>query len=122
RHDRSTNLVGARLLLFFEQRSARYDEVPPIIPVFDDPECVDAPDVHGRIGGAGDVDLRDRTESALPADAHLVTALHLAFDFAFHRQVRAEGFGELLVGRSPASEPAGELQTTGRRNDAGVNP
>ena len=41
-------------------------------------------------GGPDGVDLGERAEGALPADADLVSALHVAFDLAFHRQPGAE--------------------------------
>ena len=47
--DRSPDLGGAGPLLLFEQRPPRDDEVPAAFLVLDDPECVDAPFVLGRV-------------------------------------------------------------------------
>ena len=108
--DRSTDLGGAGPLLLLEQRTPRDDEVPAAFLVLDDPELVDTPHVLRRIRGPDDVDLRERAERALPADAHLVSALHVAFDLAFHREPGVERVFELLVGRGPARQPPGKCQ------------
>src|SRR4029079_6745529 len=120
-NDRLTDVVGARLLLLFEQRTARHDDAPSDVAIVDDPESVDATDVHRRIRGACDVDLRDRTEGALSADAHFVAAFDLALDLAFHREARMEGVCELAVRRGSAGELARERQLAGCRQDDRVN-
>src|SRR5262249_21184761 len=65
--------------------------------------------------------LRDRTEGALPTDAHFVPPFDLALDFAFHRQARLIGFHELPVYRRSARELTCERQAPGRRDDHGVD-
>ena len=76
-------------VLLLEQRAARHDQIPAAVPVLDDPERVDASDVDCRILGADGVDLRERAERALCADAHLVAALDHALDLAFDGQAGA---------------------------------
>src|SRR5205814_2254183 len=117
-HDnRPPELDRAGALLLFKQRTPRHDEVLAALAVLDDPECVDAPDVLRRIRGSDDVDLRERAERSLTADADLVSALHLAFDLAFHRQSGVERVFELPVGRGAASQPPGKRQPSLGRYD-----
>ena len=53
RDDRLPDIGGARLLLLFEQRAARDDEVPAAFLVLDDPEEVDASVVRRRLRSDG---------------------------------------------------------------------
>ena len=108
--DRSPDLGGARPLILLEQRTPRDDEVLAAFLVLDDPERVDATNVLRRVRVPEDVDLGDRAEGALSGDAHLVSALHGAFDLAFHWQTGVERVFELPVGRRPARQPPGECQ------------
>src|SRR5262249_16637125 len=48
--------------------------------------------------------------AARTPDAHLVSALHRAFDLPFHRQSGAERVFELAVGRGAAREPPRQRQ------------
>ena len=66
----------------------RHDHVLAAVLVLDDAEGVDLALVHRRVGGADDVDLRQRAERALAGDAHLVAALDRLLDPALHRQAR----------------------------------
>ena len=74
-HDRFPDRLGVGLLLAFEQFSPRQDDVLAAVLVFDDLEGEHLADVNGWIGGAGDVDLRQRAERAFARDAHFVAAL-----------------------------------------------
>ena len=96
-HDRLAHFGGARLLLLFEVLAARDDDVLAAVLVLDDAEGVDLALVHRRIGGADDVDLRQRTEGALAGDAHLVAALDRLLDLAFHGQPGEERVLELAL-------------------------
>jgi hypothetical protein len=51
----------------------------------------------------------------LAADAHFVSACHVAFDPAFDGEPAMERVFELLVGRGPARQPAGQRQSALRR-------
>ena len=62
-----------------------------------------------RVGASG-VDLRERAEAALPADADFVSALDLLLDLAFDRQAGAECVFELTIGRGAARQLPGQLQ------------
>src|SRR5262245_16234305 len=75
----SPHFVRARALLLLQQRTPRDDDAPPRILVFDDPELVDASFVNRRVRSTR-IDLRERAERALAADAHLEPALHDPFD------------------------------------------
>ncbi len=60
---------------------------------------------------------RHRAEGALAADAHLVSALHGAFDLAFHRETGVERVFELPRGRGPPRQPPGKCQPSLGRHD-----
>ena len=67
--------------------------------------------MHGGIGGADDVDLRERTERALAGDAHFVAALHFLHDLAFDGEPGLERVLELALCR-------GVADTLARQHDA----
>jgi hypothetical protein len=72
----------------------------------------------GRLSVPSCVDLRRRAERTLAGDAHLVPALHHAFDFALNRQARLEGVLELSRGRSASRQFPRERQPgAGRHHD-----
>ncbi len=93
------------------------DKVLPSVLVLDDAEGVDLADVHRRLRGADDVDLRERTESALAGHAHLVTALDDALHLAFHRESGLERVLELALRGGVAHALAREHDAAARRDD-----
>ena len=110
------DLGGAGALLLFEKRPPRDDELPAVFPELDDPERVDVPFVHRRVGGPDRVDLGHRAEGALAGDAHLVAALDHLFDLAFHRKTRAKRVFELPCGGGPERQPPGKDHAPRGRN------
>ena len=58
--NRLPNFRRARLLLLFEQRTSRDDDVPAPFLVFDDTEPVDAPFVLRRLGVAGRISIWEK--------------------------------------------------------------
>ena len=109
------------LLLLFEQRSPRDDEVSATVFVFGDSELVDLPLVRRRVSIAERVDLRERAEGAQAADAHFIPALDRAFNFALDWKTRVEGVFELPRGRCPPRQPARQGQPAHGRKDDGLN-
>ena len=77
--------------------------------------------MHRRIGGAGDVDLRERTERALAGDAHFVAALDLGHDLAFHREAGAERILELTLRGGIPHALAREHDAAAGRHDHGLD-
>src|SRR4030095_1922923 len=71
--------------------------IPAVVPVLDDAKGIGVSDVHGGIGDARNIDLRERTEGTLAGDAHLVAALHLLHDFPFDREPGVERVLELAL-------------------------
>ena len=102
RHDRLAYGVSARLLFLFELFAPRDDDGLAAVLVLDDAERIGLPDVHRGVGGADDVDLRERTEGTLAGDAHLVASLVDALDFAFHREPGLECVFQLALRRGIA--------------------
>src|SRR5688572_18860293 len=72
--DRLPHLGRGRALFLLEQRATGDDQVPPPFRVLGDPERIYTPVVLRRFG-PDEIDLRERTEPALMADADLVSAL-----------------------------------------------
>ena len=85
--------------------------------VLDDAERVGLALMHRGIGGADDVDLRERTERALAGDAHLVAALHRPLDLAFHGEAGLEGVLELALRGGVAHALAREHDAAAGRDD-----
>ena len=117
RHNGLAELDCLRPLLFFEERAPRDDEVLAAVPVLDDPELVDLPDMLRRIRAALRVDLRERAEAALAGDADLVSALDLPFDLAFDGKPGVEGVLELAQRRRTTRQRARERDPSGSRHD-----
>ena len=118
--DRSPDLGGARLLSLLEKDTARDHDVPAAFLVFRDSELVDVSFVRRRIGPQR-VDLRDRTEGALPADADFVSALHGPLDPSFHRKTGTKGVFELPAGRGRPRQLPREDQPFLGRHDHRLN-
>jgi hypothetical protein len=93
--ERAPHLGGACLLFILQHGAARDHELPPAVAVLQDSECVDAPNVHGRIRVPHRINLRHGAERTLVRDDDVETGLAHALHFAFHRQPRAKGIVEL---------------------------
>src|SRR6476660_9205145 len=74
-HDRLPHGRRVRALLLLEVLATGDHDGLSALLVLDDAEGVEFALVDRRVGGAHDVDLRERTERALAGDAHLVPAL-----------------------------------------------
>ena len=119
---RAPDLLGSLAFLFPKERAPGDDQLLAVLLAFDDPERVALPDVDRRIGGEPGVDLRDRTESTLPADPDLVAPLDRLLDTSLHREPGPEGLVQALPRDGSPGELVGELQAADRRNDDGLDP
>ncbi len=77
--------------------------------------------MHGRVGGANDIDLRHRAEGSLAGDAHIVAALHCALDLALDRLSGLVRVAEFLLRRGVAHTLPRERQPSRGRDDPGLN-
>ena len=121
RHDRLADGRRARLLFLFELFPPRDDDGLAAVLVLDDPERVGLAYVHRGVGGADDVDLRERTEGTLARDAHLVASLVGALDLAFHREPGLECVLQLALRRGIAHALARQRDAATGRDDDGLN-
>src|SRR6185369_7515805 len=120
-HDRGAHGSRIGLLLDFELFPPRDDDRLAAVLVLDDPERVGLADVHRGIDGAGDVDLRERTEGTFARDAYFVAALVDALDLAFHGEPGLECVLELALRRGVAHALARQRDAATGRDDDGVN-
>ena len=121
RHDRLADGRRIRLLFLLEQLPPRDDDGLAAVLVLDDAERVGLADVHRGVDGAGDVDLRERTEGTLARDAHLVASLDGALDLAFHGEPGLERVLQLALRRGIAHALARQRDAATGRDDDGLN-
>ena len=116
-HDRLAHGRRARALLLLEVLAPGDDDGLSAVLVLDDAERVELAHVHRRVGGADDVDLRERTERALAGDAHLVAALDALLHLAFHGEPGPERVLELALRRGVAHALARQHDAAAGRDD-----
>ncbi len=119
--DGPADRLGLLALLLLQEDAPGDDQLLAVLFAFDDPERVGLPYVDRRVGGETGVDLRDRTEGALPADSNFVTPLDRFLDTTLHRESGPERLIQALPRDGPPGELVGELQAADRRDDDGLD-